>query len=397
MPTLPASVAAIRTALRSALRELTVADGVSRGDLVLVACSGGADSLALAAATAFVAPRLGLRAGAVSVDHGLQRGSREVSDRAVAVCARLGLEPVWVESPGEEDRALGAGPEGGARALRYAALERAAARTGAVAVLLGHTLEDQAETVLLGLARGSGTRSLAGMATTRGVFLRPLLGVRRAETLAACEELGLAVWHDPTNALDGPLRTAAGAALPRAALRERVLPALEAALGLAVVPALARTAALARDDADYLDEAAATLYEAVRAEPRHASAGDSCHIPRYDMNRQHSRAGVAGVAGVLLDVAMLVATHPALRRRVLRLAALDAGAPAGDLADVHIRAMDRLLTDWHGQGPVHLPGPTEALRACGRLVVRGGASARTTSPVQAPTPERPPHTEDRES
>ncbi len=151
---LPPPVAAVRNAVRASLA------GLMPGDLVLAACSGGQDSLALAAALAFVAPRAGLRAGAVTVDHGLQEGSAEHAARLMPTLSGLGLDPVLVATvavagPG--------GPEAAARTARYAALEKTAADVGAAAVLLGHTLDDQAETVLLGLARGSGPRSLAGM------------------------------------------------------------------------------------------------------------------------------------------------------------------------------------------------------------------------------------------
>src|SRR5690349_10964370 len=185
------AVAEVRGAVRACLADLAA------GDLVLVACSGGPDSLALAAALAFVAPRMGLRAGGVTVDHGLQEGSGSRAAWVVAVLSGLGLDPVRgiaVTVP------AGGGPEAAARTARYHALAEVAAELGAAAVLLGHTLDDQAETVLLGLARGSGSRSLAGMPRRRGTFRRPLLGVRRPVTAAACAALGLPAWSDPHNA-----------------------------------------------------------------------------------------------------------------------------------------------------------------------------------------------------
>ncbi|MGH3166885.1 MAG: ATP-binding protein, partial [Trebonia sp.] len=147
------AVAAVRNAVRAGIGDL------SPGDLVLAACSGGADSLALAAALAFVAPRMELRAGGVTVDHGLQEGSAERAESVAGTLGSFGMNPVF-----REKVAVGGhgGPEAAARAARYAALADAARRSGARAVLLGHTLDDQAETVLLGLARGSGARSLAG-------------------------------------------------------------------------------------------------------------------------------------------------------------------------------------------------------------------------------------------
>ncbi|WP_407344663.1 tRNA lysidine(34) synthetase TilS [Pengzhenrongella phosphoraccumulans] len=328
------AVAAARLAVRAALGDLP------SGALVLVACSGGPDSLALAAATAFVAPRLGLRAGAVVVDHGLQPGSGPVADDAGAACALLGLDPVRVVRV-----AVGGvgGPEGAAREARYGALEEVAAELGAPTVLLGHTLDDQAETVLLGLARGSGARSLAGMPARRGVFRRPLLGLRRADTLAACAALGLEPWHDPTNA--GQERTD-GPAPRRSAVRRHVLPVLEDVLGPGVAVALARSADQLRDDADALDALAAELVAVARAEAHRA---------------------VGPLAGAPLSVAPLAAALAALRHRALRVAAIDAGCPPGSLHRSHVLAMDALVTAWHGQGPVALPGRIGVLRACGSL------------------------------
>src|SRR3954453_14255850 len=221
-----------RAALRSLLRD------VAPGSIVVAAVSGGADSLALAAALAHVASKLRLTAGAAIVDHGVQPGSAEQAERAAEQCRGLGLDPVTVHTV-----AVGraGGPEAAARAARYAALDA----TAADVVLLGHTLDDQAETLLLGLARGSGARSLSGMAAVSGRYRRPFLGVRRTETRAACRALGLEPWHIPHNA---------AMAYARVRVRREVLPALEAALGPGIVESLARSAGLLRDDADALDE-----------------------------------------------------------------------------------------------------------------------------------------------
>ncbi|HZI96846.1 MAG TPA: tRNA lysidine(34) synthetase TilS [Actinomycetales bacterium] len=316
----PAAVAAVRVAVREALTDLP------SGALVLVACSGGADSLALAAATAFVAPRADLRAGAAVVDHGLQPGSNEVAVAAAAQCESLGLGPVRLERVLVAAR--GAGPEAEARTARLAALERLAAADGAVAVLLGHTLDDQAETVLLGLARGAGARSLAGMAAGRGVFRRPLLELDRTTVREACRLSGLDAWEDPSNADLG---------VARARVRGNVLPTMEAGLGPGVAAALARTASMLRDDADLLDHLAGELMTAAR-------------LPSSDP------------VDVVLDVAVLAAAAPALRRRVLRTAALEAGSPAAALSRAHVLAVDALVTAWHGQGPLHLPAVTASRR-----------------------------------
>ena len=188
------AVAAVRLGVRRCLSGA----GLAPGDLVLAACSGGADSLALAAALAFEAPRLGLSGGGVTVDHGLQPGSMEQARKVTKTLAALGLDPVRSVAVTVPRRR--SGPEAAAREARYRALERLADETGAAAILLGHTTDDQAETVLLGLARGSGARSLAGMPERTGPFLRPLLGIGRATTRAACAAQGLEPWDDPQNA-----------------------------------------------------------------------------------------------------------------------------------------------------------------------------------------------------
>ncbi|MDT3397759.1 tRNA lysidine(34) synthetase TilS [Streptomyces sp. B1866] len=342
----------------------------ARAPLVLVACSGGADSMALASALAFEAPKLGIRAGAVTVDHGLQPGSgiraAEVAERLTA----LGLDPVdavAVSVGAESDRPAHAaaytgggrrvGPEAAARDARYAALDAAAERHGAIAVLLGHTRDDQAETVLLGLARGSGTRSLSGMAQvsgTGGRYRRPFLHLDRQTVRRACLVQQLPVWDDPHNV---------DPAYTRSRVRHEALPVLEKALGKGVVEALARTARLSRDDADALDAWAARAESDLRAL---AEAGDA--------GAGRADGPVSGPVphGVLLDAAGLRALPAAVRRRVLRRAAIAAGAPAGSLFARHIEEVDRLVTGWRGQRAINLPGRVEARRQGGRLVLRQG-------------------------
>lgn len=301
--------------------------------LVLVACSGGADSMALASALAFEAPKLGVRAGGITVDHGLQPGSDLRAEEVVLRLTELGLDPV-------ESVAVtvgrGGGPEAAARDARYAALDAALERHGATAVLLGHTRDDQAETVLLGLARGSGIRSLSGMAAVSGAdgrYRRPFLQLDRQTARKACMVQSLSVWDDPHNA---------DPAYTRSRLRHEGLPALEKALGKGVVEALARTAQLSRDDADALDTWARQAEPAVRD------------------------------AAGLLECAKLYALPPAVRRRILRRAAIEAGAPAGSLFARHIEEVDRLITGWRGQGAINLPGRVVAQRQGGRLVIRQG-------------------------
>jgi tRNA(Ile)-lysidine synthase len=264
-----------------------------------VALSGGPDSLALTAAAATALPTT-----ALIVDHGLQPGSESVAATARAQaldlgCVRAEILRVQVGSTG--------GPEAAARAARYAALD--AARHGAP-VLLGHTLDDQAETVLLGLGRGSGARSIAGMRPADPPWFRPLLGIRRGVTHAACAELGLTVWDDPHNS--DPRFT-------RVRLRAEVLPLLEQVLGGGVAEALARTATALREDNDALDYLAA-----------------------------HNLSGARTGDG--LDVDSVKDLPAALRRRVIR-AWLIVGGASG-LTDTQIRAVDALVSSWRGQGGV---------------------------------------------
>jgi tRNA(Ile)-lysidine synthetase-like protein len=326
----PPPIAITRVAVRRCLSDLPA------GGLVLVACSGGTDSLGLAAAAAFVAPRLRLRCGAVVVDHGWRPESAAVASTAAVVCVGIGLDPVRVVEVAPEDEpggglgdAPGAGPEAAARAARYAALDAAAEQTGALAVLLGHTRDDQAETVLLGLARGAGARSLAGMPARRGRYRRPFLDLPRATVGAAVEAAGLRPWQDPAN-----LDPAFARSRVRSAMRT-----LEDALGPGVDAALARTAGQLREDADALDALAADLLERARLAEE--------------------------VRAVCLDVAPLAAAAPALRARALLVAAGEAGSPAGALSRRHALAMGALVTAWRGQGAVHLPGGNRCTRAPG--------------------------------
>ncbi len=366
--------AAVRDAVRRELSQ--VQEAVNEGavdrraagadGVVLVACSGGPDSLALAAATAFVAPRLGLRAGAVVVDHGLQPGSAAVAATAAGQCRALGLDPVEIACV-DVRTAAGDGPEAAARDARYQALDQAAAAHGARAVLLGHTRDDQAESVLLGLLRGSGSRSLAGMAGRRGLYRRPLLDVPRAVTRAACTEQQLDPWADPHNADPTYARSRA----------RDLLADLESRLGPGITAALARSAALLRADADALDEWAEAQY----AEMQHAEM-QYAETPYAETQHAETR-GAAGRPGGL-DCAALAELPEAVRTRVLRRGALDAGARPGDLTSTHLAALDALVSDWHGQGPVALPGPVAAVRRCGRLLF--APDARTTHPAQDAQP-----------
>jgi tRNA(Ile)-lysidine synthase len=328
MPGPAPAVAAVRVAVRRALEEHDLL-----GSHVIVACSGGADSLALAAGAAFVVPRHGGTAGAVVVDHGLQHGSTPAAATAAQTCRRLGLDPVQVVPVSVATS--GSGVEDAARTARLSALATAAAEQGATAVLLGHTLDDQAEQVLLGLVRGSGATSLSGMPPARlhgdppVMLLRPLLAVPRRHTLAACGDLGLTPWVDPHNDEVRYTRVRA----------RQLLPVLEDRLGPGVTAALARTADLLRDDATVLDDLCEAAYRRMGEQP--------------------------------WLVEQLMAHPPAIRRRLWRRLALAHGVPAGALGATHLLALDALVARWHGQGPVDLPGGVRAHRNQGRVWLQG--------------------------
>jgi tRNA(Ile)-lysidine synthase len=350
------AVAALRRAVRTTLETLP---DVVRCAPVLVAWSGGADSTALLAAARDVAPG---RVHAAVVDHGLQEGSAERAAALVAAARARGVaaavHTVTVDGSG--------GLEAAARRARYAAL-RAARPHPDSPVLLGHTLDDQAETVLLGLGRGSGPRSIAGMATWDPPWLRPLLGLRRAVTRGACRAQDLPVWDDPHNA--DPRFT-------RVRLRHEVLPLLEDVLGGGVAEALARTAAQLRDDGEALDAAAAELL--ARAVPR---GGPSCQEGHLHATTGHE-GGLPATPGPApepgnpdtLAADVLAAAPRAVRRRALRSWLLAAGVTG--LTDLHLRAADDLVGRWRGQGAVALPQRLELVREHGRLRVRTAAWPR---------------------
>lgn len=284
-----------------------------------VAVSGGADSLALAAAAQHQARRLNLTVHGLIVDHGLQPGSDKIAAKAADQLTELGLPQVRVlttkvEGPG--------GMEAAARRARYEALRNALPAPDAI-VLLGHTRDDQAETVLLGLGRGSGPRSIAGMRPLDPPWGRPLLGVTRAQTERACTAQGLTYWSDPHNV---------DPAFTRVRLRQEVLPLLEDVLQGGVADALARTAAQLREDNDALDAIAAEL---LVDDPEE------------------------------LEAKALEATPAAIRRRVLRSWLRRRGVT--ELTDAQLRDVDALIGEWRGQGGVLLRGGLVAQRAHGRL------------------------------
>lgn len=315
------AVAALRAAVAAFDRDFDV------GDRWCVALSGGADSLALTAVAARIKPTT-----ALIVDHRLQPDSATVAQTARQQALSLGCVAAQAITV---DIGTQGGPEAAARTARYRALD--GARDG-MPVLLGHTLDDQAETVLLGLGRGSGPRSIAGMRPWDPPWGRPLLGVRRAVTRAACAELGLAPWQDPHNF---------DRRFTRVRLREEILPMLEDVLGGGVAEALARTAGALRADTDTLDELADRALSEVRSDDA-------------------------------LDGAQVVQLPEALRLRVIRRWLLDGGA-AG-LTDKQIRAVDALITAWRGQGGVAVGSPLRERRLIARR--RDGMLTLHTEPVR---------------
>ena len=308
--------------VRSALSTF-LAPRVEPGDVVLLGVSGGADSLALAAAAASLAESLSVTFVPVIVDHQLQSGSREVAQRTADECSRLGLTrslviPVTVTETGE-------GLEAAARNARYEAFHQAIAETGAIAIMLAHSLEDQAETVLLRLSRGSGTRSISAMAMEQGVVWRPLLNTSRATLRSAVVEHEISFFDDPHNV---------DAKFLRVRVRSEVMPILRDVLGARVDEALARTAALSREDADALDEFA-------EKELQKRLEGTELKIDAFDKLPR------------------------AISTRCIRIWLTMRGV--SQLSFEHIDAIWRLATDPRITGPVKVAGGVEVSRASGRL------------------------------
>jgi len=321
----PGRLAPVVGTARKMLQDALAAAGYP--DRVLVACSGGPDSLALAAVAAYFGRRghvdgHPVSVGAIVVDHQLQPGSAAVAATTARTLDELGLSPVTIRTV--DVASSGAGPEAAARDARHAALEAAADEAGAAAILLGHTLDDQAEQVLLGLARGSGTRSLAGMRPARGRLLRPFLGLRRADTLEICRVEDLEPWHDPSNT--DPVYA-------RSRTRVEVLPLLEDKLGPGVAESLARTAAILQLDADYLEDVANDTFERLRQQ-----TGEEISLPE---------AGLRDLA-------------PAVRFRVIAKAAAAVGGQQPSYQ--RLLAAEALLRRQGSAGPVELPGAVSVYR-----------------------------------
>jgi tRNA(Ile)-lysidine synthase len=310
------AVPAVRNAVRVWLEKYEA------GDTVLVAVSGGADSLALSYALSVEAEKLAITVIGVTVDHQLQPTSSEQAEKVVEQLSKLGIKCLIKKVTVDIKEGL----EASARKARYEAINEVVKQENATAVFLGHTKDDQAETVLLGLARGSGTRSLSGMAHHNGLYVRPLLEITRNQNEEFCEEVGLDYWKDPHN--QDPQ-------FARVRVRNEALPILEKTIGPGVSDALARSAHLLRDDADALDEWAKR---------------EEIHLNLLD-----------------LDCAHLETLPRAIRTRILRSAIYAAGAPAGSVSADHVSAVETLISAWNGQNALNLPGGVKVERISGRL------------------------------
>ena len=303
---------AIRSAVRPFLEKLEA------GDRIVVAVSGGADSLALAYALSREASKLALQLSAVTIDHQLQDGSNKQAELVVEQMKSIGLDCAIKKVKVEITEGL----EASARKVRYEAFDS----LDTEAIFLGHTHNDQAETVLLGLSRGSGTRSLSGMAEVNGKYIRAFLNITREQTEDACKEIGLIPWNDPHNK---------DSQFARVRVRTEALPILEKTIGPGISDALVRSAALLRDDADALD--------------------------------QWAEQEILGLAFDDLDCAYLAGLPRAIRSRIIRRAIYACGAPSGSVSSEHVAAIEALICAWNGQGSAHLPGGVKVERFSGRL------------------------------
>ncbi len=303
-------------AIRSAVRPFL--EKMEAGDRIVVAVSGGADSLALAYAVSMEAKKLAFQTSTVTIDHQLQDKSSDQAATVVEQMESLGIACTVKKIKVE----ITDGLESSARRARYEVLDG----LNADAIFLGHTHNDQAETVLLGLSRGSGTRSLAGMADVNGKYIRPFLTITREQTEQACAEIGLIPWNDPHNK---------DSQFARVRVRTQALPVLEETIGPGISDALVRSARILRDDADALD--------------------------------QWAEQEILGLDLHDLDCTYLQGLPKAIRSRIIRRAIYAAGAPSGSLTAEHVGAIEALICAWNGQGPAHLPGGVKVERFSGRL------------------------------
>lgn len=298
--------------VRRAIRETFESEELAGAKSVLLAVSGGPDSMALALGANFELPKLGIQVFAAVVNHNLQPGSEAVALATIERLSAMGIDGKVLDIKVPK---RGAGPEAEAREARYSALEKQRVEVGADFVVTGHNLDDQAETVLLGLTRGSGLRSIAGMKAVDGKLVRPLLGIEKAELTQACIDSGVEYWLDPHN--QDP-------AFTRVRIRN-LMQQIEAELGPGVNESLARTASLASEVDDFLTTAALELVERARV-------------------------------GEGFEVKELAASHPAVRNKALQLICIESGASS--ISRTQVLGVAQLITNWHGQKPLSLSGIT---------------------------------------
>ncbi len=307
-----------RLAVRESLAPL------SPGDAVIVAVSGGADSLLLAYCLNVEGAALALRIRAVIVDHQLQDGSAKIAIEAKTALQKMDIKEVEII---RVDVVKSDGIEADARNARYNALNSVADKSSATAIFLGHNKDDLAESVLLGLTQGAGTKSLAGMSTHDGRYIRPFLALSREEIISACDEVGIVYWSDPHN---DDLR------FTRVKIRKQIIPLMERELGPGITDALARSARIFREDSDALDTLTDEIF---------ATIPDPTSI----------------------EVELLERLPSALRKRVIRRAVALLGATR--ITAEHLGWVDSLISQWHGQGEVALPAGVTARRESGRLAL----------------------------
>ena len=347
----------VRTALRAAIQRQR-RDQCQRQDRAqfIIAVSGGPDSLALAAAAAAEK----LDAYVVSIDHGLQEGSREVSERAIAQVREWGLKgqvvPVTVTKETVKktlkdsvkksaENAAEQSLEAAARHARYQALGEIA---GDRPILLAHTGDDQAETLLLGLLRGKAS-AMREISDYQGhTLLRPLLPIRREHTVGACTELEVEAWNDPHNA---------DVAFRRVAIRRRVLPLLDEIVGGDATAPLIRAAELIREDDDYL-QSLAKMPSGFAAGRGREETPTKQKISTTETTPEPTPEPPS------LEITAL-GPKPLARRAIAEfLHRHGAQVTARTLA-----ASIALIDDWHGQGAVSVGNRLELARQAGKLVL----------------------------
>ena len=300
-------------AIRHAVREV-LSEHTKPGQKLLIAVSGGADSLALASATLFESKKLQLEVATVTIDHGLQKASAKVTNQTLEKLHQLGIEEAWSKKVNVGTQG---GPEAAARLARYEALESIRIESRSDFILLGHTANDQAETVLLGLARGSGAKSLSGMKVRTYRLLRPILSIDRATTIQFCKDENISPWKDPQNKDTKFLRVR---------VRKSVLPFLEKQLGNGVFANLLRTSSQLQEDDQYLSLVAEKAFKKIAK---------------------------TSAASVSLNQPELLKLPDAIRNRVIKSAIDYFGV---DSSRTHVLAVADLVLNWHGQKPLALPG-----------------------------------------